>query len=690
MRAWLRIVGLLVLSAALTAPIAAQPAIELVPAASPATEVSFAIAVPGFMEEIRVRNPASDPAAVQRLTTGGLFIRVGDGASVPARWVRKTPAVDPARLASGTEASFMVSADLPGPGVYQSWIEAAPASGTAGVPQRIRVVVTRAAQTLPTDFLVAPLASPVDLDFLPTLGRLVGRGEAMPRRVLLSLRNSTVNPVEFLPPLVVSYGVRAGAVTSAVASTDPPRIDPGSCAASLAPGANCTLSLLLDRNAWFGQYDIRVGVAGVGGGWSEQTQAVNVRASAGLAFLVIVAGALAGLVVNGWRGAGRRALTGLIDLGHIRDVINRIAIESADTETERVRASLLARADEVESRFRSGADAGADLAPLAQRAAVLPRLAALGRALAGLPEVGRTALAPRFAAIAAAIETAEGDALAAADRDLVSLAAAFQAWPALAAEARVAARLAEGVNAAIGAGAGAGASDGRAILEPLVAAATAALAPFEAGTTVETRRQALAIVVAGAREQAAAFAASAIARLNEQVKALLATAEADRTPEVAPARALAQTTAALAAARVTPEGAEAALAGYVAASGKRAALDLAAGPSALATGADASVLHRAEWAGSLSIPVLDAIFAMEPLSAGAFLPPPDTSLAGLQRRKARYEWLTSAIVLGALGLGGVSTLWASDPAWGSGLSLITAFLAGLAVNVAVGSVTARP
>jgi hypothetical protein len=134
---------------ALAAPAGAQStALQLVPASSNVVENPIAIADARLGTEIRIRNAGSEPAgAPLRVHFVPLLVRRSDGKGVPAVWTRTGSAGDPNILQPSEEATFLLAASLPEAGVYDTFIETEDTS--AALAGRIRVVVTRTAETLP-------------------------------------------------------------------------------------------------------------------------------------------------------------------------------------------------------------------------------------------------------------------------------------------------------------------------------------------------------------------------------------------------------------------------------------------------------------------------------------------------------------------------------------------------------------
>lgn len=627
-----------------------------------------------FETEIRLRNAAPEP---RRLVPGGLLIRAGDGHAEPATWARKGGTGDV--LAAGAEAVMTLQATLAGPGVYTSWIDSFPLSGSGG--ERIRFEVTRTIEAIPAELMVDPKAVAFDVGFWTLPVRLMGLPGGAPERTLIGLRNTTTRPLEFTAPQLLSFTRQSGNAQTSVATASLPRVEPGDCQSPLAPGAACSFALKLAGDMVPGQYAIGVGVAGVGGGWSERSQIVHVRASWFLAFLVLLAGGASAALITGWRSGGRRAASGLVDIERARERLKLLLPDPADADSKTLLAGTLGRLAAIEDSVRGGADPTEPLAGLDAHIGQLQALIAIGKGLAGIAPDGRAALEASRAALVAKVDIAAPAAdKAGLDKALRDLAGDATLWPSLEADCNAALALARSIadeqSAADGDGDRATAGQ---LVKSLDTAVKEARAASPARAT-SVRIATLATAVSDARAAIAAYAKVESAKLGDMVTPLLATAKANHAPEVAAIETMQAQLAALSSTTAAPDTVETAL-GEIAALWKRyRALDVAV------NGATPQVTTLAPAAGPgfavAGLPALDA-------PVDLLLPPTGATLSGLEKATRRNEWLTNGAILVATALAGVVALWSPDPDWGSAVNLITAFLAGMGANVVIGSAAAR-
>ncbi len=641
------------------------------PTTSNVVESPYSVGVARFRTEIPLRNTSAD--SVRTLTTSELFVRQSDGRTEAAIWKRAGDGT--MRLGAGEEARFELAGTLPEAGVYETWIEAAPqgAADPASV-QRIRVVVTRTADTLPSDFIVEPRAVSHDLKAWVTLLWPVGARD-VDSDVLLRLRNATTQPVEFTAPSVVGFSRQSGDAMTAVSAEKPPQIKADECVSPLLPGRACAAKLTLAGGAWAGQYLIDVGVGGVGGGWSERTQIVNIRASWLLAFLAIASGVIAGAFVNAWRAKGRQSISGLIDASRLRESLQRLRPDPADPDSQRLVASALDYAEDIETMVRKGGDPAENLTRLNENVAHLSALGEIGRGLARLSPAGQSELRASWDAVVGRVAiTAPADTKAGLDDALRALASDVAAWPGLEAASTSAQNLADAVIAVQTASGGqANAEVAMTLVESLEQATEQARSGGTPAATIRERVEALEAAVAAARSSAVGYVNDAAVKLQAAAQALV-TATTAGSNERARSEVLGRKAAAFVAAPPAEDAIEAQLRDLAIQWNTEGELDRiinAARPRAM-TSATAAQTFEVPGVPGIEVPVT------------LLLPTPGASLAQLGRAQRRNELLTNGLIMLATGLAGVVALWAQDPTWGSTMDIIAAFLAGMAVNLAIG------
>ncbi len=667
---------------ALAAPASAQPnslqpsPLQLVPAPSNVVETAVTIEDATLGTEIHVRNAAADTASGPlRLRLSALLVRRSDGRTVRATWTRTGEGSASGVLQPGEDTTLLLSANLPEAGVYETVID------TLGTPAaaagRIRVVVTRTAETLPSEFLADP--KPVGQTW-GDLGSIAALWTA-PRHAetILGLRNTTTRRLDFLPPSVVAFARRSADAETAVATGPMPTVDSAACASPLPAGAACALKLSFSATLLPGTYAIDVGVGGPSGGWSQRTLIVRVRATPLLAFLAIVIGAGAGWYISAWRSGGRRALDGLIETTRLRDRLQRLVAPAGDTDLARLLARARERIDEVEVGLRRGADPASDLTAFAAHLGRLVDAIEISDGMAKLTQGGQDALRPRWKALVAALGDA-GAAGSSLDGPLRSLAADVSAWPGLAnhaAAARALATAGEALDSAGGPDLPKDAPD-YAALRKAASDSLVVLDPDKPTDTVVTRDSALAALLASARVQAGGFAGKAASKLADLATSL------SKPPADHGARAkeLARAARDLA---VNPPGddpVEPRLKELTALWNTYG--DILSHPAGQ-KGAVAAFTQETDATAAPPQSVVPALDA--PVSV--FLPGEGRSLAALEHGRNRNELVTNLFVLVVIGGSGVVTLWAPDPTWGSLPNVIGAMLAGLATHVAVGEAVVR-
>lgn len=665
--------------------LAQEALVQLVPATSNVVEMPVAIGVPGLNAEIRLRNTATDPATgIRRLDASALLIRQSDGQSVPATWQRRGPAAGSQLLRPGETASFSLSATVSEPGIYETWIEAAPAvAGNSAEAQRIRVIVTRTANALPAEFLADPKPVGQTWGGWSMLARLFGHSAPGGDGVLLTLRNATNQPIEFAPPSVVSFTKGSGEGETAVASTDLPGVDARGCASPLGAGKACAVRLALDTGLWPGEYRVGVGVAGVGGGWSERTQIVRVRASAVLAFIVIVAGSFCGWYLNFWRASGRRAIVGLIDTTRLKERLQRLDPDPADAASRRLVQLTADEVDGLEAAVRNGADPAEGAGRLDGHMGRLAAAVEIGRGRLKLSQAGQDLLAPRWSALVAGLESTaptEAEISVLASR-IKALAADVADWPGIEQLANASVTLAGSIEALqkeMGLdGDPATAQTLLATLQAAVETARSALSDEAPPETIAARRSGLAQSIDTSRTSAAAYAADASVKLLSLVDALAgSTVDAALKLRIANLAASVKTFGAAKPAGTEAEARLATLAGlWKQFRGLAFEVNPTAQPQIAAEAAAPAF-------SVVGVPALDVPVAVT-------LPPAGTPLQILERSRQRHERLTNALILAVTGVGGVLALWSPNLAWGSIGDVITAFLAGMAAHVVIGEAVTK-
>ncbi len=667
---------LFLLLAAVTQSEAAEPVIEMAPAPANVTEHSISTGVAGLQAEIRLRNISTDPQAGTRFySTSGLLIRKSDGTAVPARWKRITPppaGLSPTGLAPGQIAVLEISASLPEVGLYETFIDTYGVDATtrAEFPdRRLRIVVTRESDTLPSELIVEPKPA----------GRIwpwSGGAE----RTLVTLRNTTPRAVDFKPPAIVSFNESFGDSQTTVATAAPPQLDARGCASPLGPGESCAIGLEIGQRLSPGEYLIDVGVAGVGGGWSQQTQTIRVRASWIISFAVIVLGTGLGWYVQHWRSRGRRAITTLIDIARQRERIARLRTEPVDQALAQVFANATEQAEDLERKCQNGIDVTADVERLGAHVTRISGAAAMLRTVKALPEKARHLVQPRLDGYLARLtDYAEPGAVEAQGKALLG---DLNALPKLSANIAVAADLCaavDGLRASVGDHVDAAAVEAASTrLRSLIGTAMAPLPAEPDDDTVPARCAALDKEIDNVRTLAASFAETARQKLIE-----LATSQAAAAHGDAALRQRAEKVAAQAKGLVPlPQGSD-----------PKARLQELA-PLWREHSAIAVALATANSRGRESIAPPDAAEAVPAIDVARlptidvpFLLFPPASGAGPQRLQEirwRHEIFTNLIILVAVGIAGVLSLWAPDPTWGSVADFGAAFLAGLAARVVIG------
>ena len=505
-RGWLgAVVALLAWGGAVPGARAADPVVELATPSVAPLEVALKRGVPGLLAEIRLRNTGKDAAQPRTVRPGPTLLRDTDGLARPATWTRLDGAGT--AIAPGGGLVLQLAASLPEPGVYEVWIDtfAAAEAGAAAQPdRRVRVLVTREAVAVPADLLLAP--KPMHLARWPWTRKA--------RTTLVEMANATGKPIEFARPALLGVGLASGDAATLASAGRMPVLDAGNCQSPLAAGGRCALRLTVGGGWAPGQYAVDVGVAGMGGGFSVRTVPISVRLPLWAPILITALGVAAGSLVQAWRSSGRRAVSGLIDLGLLRTRVAAIE-KDAGLELKGLTAPILDTIATLEARARSGTDAAAEIAALGLRVGRLAGFASVELAYRKLVAEGRAMLAaPHTRYAQQAVAAVSGQAADGLDVVEATMASLVNDWPGLAAKRAEAAALVTLLGRLRAPGSPAEAA--QAALQAALAASVAPLAAEAGATAVADRVPPLQTAIEAAR-QAADEAAKA------QAKALVPT-----------------------------------------------------------------------------------------------------------------------------------------------------------------------
>lgn len=638
-------------------PAATQATVDLARAPANITETTIKVGVAALSTTIQLKNSGKDPRYYREEKQ---LTRSTDNVARPAMWKRVTPGSDDHSIPAGGQIMLELSADLPEPGVYETFIDSYGKDDKgAEVPdRRIRVLVTREADALPPELMVEPKTA---AETWPWNGG--------PRHYILTLRNTTAKRVSLGEAQLVGFTSKAGADLTNMGMTPGPWINSKGCGSSLNIGASCPIDLQVNDALPPGEYQISIGVAGQGGGWSQRTQTIQVRASAWIAFVVIIVGAVAGAFLQAWRNRGRPAIAALLELGALREAVARMKVPAEDDLAPLIR-QVLAEIDNVEARARKDIDVTADIERLRIWIRFVGRATDSCREYRKLSDLGREALRTQFNAL---MRGAANPALTEAERAaLETLIAAFTEnldnWPALEARIEKARPLGSAIAAVLRAAAEPGidlaalkiANDE---LDAAFNAASAVLPVPPGNDFVLDRQSALKQAVDRADKHASDAAqqiADQLSAARQQKLDTLQTGDPERLTLQAAIDALAKWKA------DAPDKPTAA---------RLLALAEIARPSPRRSLAPATGTTPPQ-----GVPVLD-------IPTGVLIPPRGASLKELQASQWKNEIVTNAIVLVATGLAGLVALWVPNATWGSPADYMNALLAGLAARVIIGEAT---
>jgi hypothetical protein len=630
----------------------AQPAVELAPASANVTEHQIKLGVPALSAELWLRNSSKD--AVRYYRPGTLLTRSGDSAGRPTAWKRITPPTDDNSIAAGAQIALELSAELPDVGVYETFIDTYGKDDKgAEVPdRRIRVLVTREADAVPSELMVDPKPA----------------AETWPwnwgdRIYLLTLRNTSTKRLAFATPNVISFTRKSGDDQTSVGTSETPSLDSASCGTALEPNKSCPIRLNLQNVLRPGEYMIDVGVAGVGGGWSQRTQNIRVRASAWLAFLIVIAGAGAGWYVQTWRTKGRRAVGALIDVTRLREAAARL-MERADDDLKALIRRALEEIDDIEARLRKDVDATADIERVRLWVRHLTATTEILERIGKLSADGQSVLRARRDAVMHGVANSSPTEVeqTALETLIRALGEDLSTWP----------RLAQSIDRA----------------NDLLAAMDALLSAAEQQTNIaelQATRDSLDQAINTAKASLPAHPNGSLSDRIDPLDQAIASAEQQAN---AAARKLADQL--FASKKQEFDG----LAAGDAKTRFKEFLDAVAGWKADTSGKPVSARLR-DLAGlfllaggkeEAATPVIAPPVPTFDVPIQALIPGWGSSLTNLQASLKRNELLTNAFILIAAGLSGVLTLWVPNSTWGSVGDLIGAFLAGLAARVVVGEV----
>jgi hypothetical protein len=627
----------------------AQPFVELAPAPANVTEHQIKIGTAALAAEIRLRNPKD---AVQFFRLGGSLTRTSDNAHRPATWKRTAPPQDDT-IPAGAQMVLELAADIPEVGVYEIFIDtySKDDKGAEVAGRRIRVLVTREADALPAEFIVDPKPA---AETWPWNDRS--------RAYTIALRNAATKPLAFGTPEIVSFTRKSGDAQVTLDRGRVQSIDSSHCNSPLSPGKTCPLQLNLTSGFGPGEYMIDVGIAGAGGGWSQRTQILRVRATALIAFVVIVIGAGVGWYVQAWRTRGRRAFAALIDISRLREALKRL-IELQREDIKSILRAVTTDLDDIESRARSDNDVAADLERIRRWLRSLAIAVEILERFDQLPDEAKAPLrARRDDLITRVAKPVPNDADRAALENLTgALTNDLGAAPAFLMSLTAAVDLHNAVDDLIG---------------KLQSTTTIDLAGLR------TQRDAIAAAISTAK---GALPANAPAETLLTRSTALAT-ETERVTREATTAAQGVATAYVTAILDPKIDAETDGDRKARLQGLRAPLVATAAPSLDRLRELAAAMKRAvgarEAATAPSIALPGGLQGELPSSL--LLPLSGTSLEKLLASQRRHEIVTNLVILILTGLAGVLALWVPNATWGSVGDIITALVAGVATRVVVG------
>lgn len=607
----------------------------------------------------------TEPGEVAGMLVDPVLRRMSDGSTVAARWEldpagTEATAGQPLRLPVG-QSVLMLSARLPGPGLYEAAFRLSDAQGA--ISRRVVLRLERLATALPSDFLPATLA--VDLTSPPVPFGHFG----YPPIFAVAVTGRTDAPLSGgAAGLSVGALVRQGADGAAGPAVPPEKIARESdCNRAMAPGDLCTITLGLPRLAP-GSYRLDLAVSGAAGGASASALTLQVRGSAVWAGALIGLGALLAGVVQHWRTVDKTALIDRLPLALLREDAATLAASAPGP----VRARLQAVADRVtnllqDSRYGAALPATARDDLRAELTALRGAHAALS-ASGTLDPAGRGIIAPPEAALTTSLSATPWQA-AATGTAAADLTAALDALPALSAASQA---LREGL----------------AKLLPALALPGKDLAPADQNLLLaaeislrDAAQPAASAAVIGKRTGALAGHLAGLADLGSRVEAILREREARRIAALDEALR-----------------ADASLADTLAAGLQELELPVAPGdfPGLIRRHAELKRLERAAGGTETQAtapdlppdvsaadlpPALDIV-----LTPGLLLPPPEAGSAAINARIAGLDLLTNLIVAALIGAGGVLVLWAGNATWGSYADSIGALLAGVGTRLAIPAV----
>lgn len=329
---------------------------------------------PALVTEILIENPDPQPRRF-RLRVASAS-RKDDGAPIPAK-VSLAGQQGGAGVGEGIEvvvpgrgdARALVSASLDKGGDYEIRLVRDVddrAGGSAG-RHDIRLMATRDSAPIGPE-LLAPL-QPLQME------RPLWPFGQKPAVTLLALHNGSDKNVEFSAPAITAFQREGG---GGVVGSEAASVTTGPDSVTrLTPGAATNYGLTLPPALSAGKYSLTLLVAGTGGGVSQRTLDVSVRANWFVAFVLFTLGALAGHLVSQWRGRGQRMVDDFIRLAWLRDELSRIERESSAQETGTLATGVRRLLADIDIRARDGGDVTNDIASAGDRVAALGRFSAL-------------------------------------------------------------------------------------------------------------------------------------------------------------------------------------------------------------------------------------------------------------------------------------------------------------------------
>ena len=594
------------------------------------------------------------------------------GTTVPAEWSEVSRGLTPNAqgrypIAKGGSLTFQVAAILDKPATYVATIKVVqPVKDNAGVEtgeselRQFQLQITRTAAEIPQNLVVPPPAASYTVAFPG-----ISSGEEV--KLIGALRNSGADSLALKAPETVSYVTAVGETRTSVAVAKPKEgasdgTATADCEEMLAQ-STCALNVSFPSGLDAGRYEAEIAVPGLNGSEARGKFLLDVRLSPFWAGLLVGLGSLVGYIVQLWRESGRRDVGRRLKIAEARLDIEWFVKAAAIPEIGMKASELIETARQIDRQVGAGVDPQDELTSLAARYKALVKADdCLRRARLIEPRELLKALDHDLLANLAKADWEPAtitEAVKRIDAELIALPDLIRAVNALKDAVARNSPLEPWTPKAFGEAAKSAIVESKAALEPII------VPPGATDKSVASERAEL--LAAASIKLEREVVSTALQRLKEEIDAAL---KNNVTPDLTTLRNEVD--------KLIVSDAD--LATALSVIDRASALNIKE-PKLMQREGVAS-------AGSIQPPkILDAdtkaYYDFNPFLTGLG---EDVSSKWLKAKLLFFQILSNAIICAVIAIAGVLALWAPDPSWGSQLDLLTALLAGMGTQFAIGNI----